>query len=258
MTHHSRTRHNSQSVDSDEITYFDALADEWWNPKGVFAALQRMTPVRVEYIRRHAGRCLQQSYEARLEGLTVIDIGCGGGLLAEPLTRLGAKVVGLDASKEAITSAKNHASAQELSIEYHAKTAESFAKKGKSFDIIIASEVIEHVADRPGFFKTLASFGHADKPSLVILTTINRSAAGVLLGKYVAEYVLGLIPKGAHDPKRFVRPQEMKKEARDAGILIDDITGIRLAATSAFGTINFTLGGPPLINYAAAGIINNR
>ncbi len=247
----------STTVDTREITYFDALANDWWNPKGSFAALQRMTPLRVEYVRRQAGRCLGQKFDNGLRGLSIIDIGCGGGLLAEPLARLGAEVTGIDASQEAVAVAKKHANADCLGIDYHATSAEAFAESGAHFDIIIASEVIEHVSDRGLFLSHLARFAHKQlakpnpaKPSLVVLTTISRSLAGVVLGKFAAEYVLGLAPKGAHDPKRFVRPDTLRREAAAANIILDDITGIR---PSFFG--GFALSGPPLVNYAAAGLI---
>ena len=244
---------NSASIDQDEISYFDNLANVWWDERGPFAALQAMTPARVSYINRHATRLLGTSLDAPLNGLRVLDIGCGGGILAEPLARLGADVLGIDASQGAIHAATEHAARSGLSITYQAITAEELSQSGVSFDIIIASEVIEHVQSRQEFLETMASFGHADKPSMVILTTINRSLAGVALVKYAAEYVLNLAPKSTHDPKKFVRPSELKHEAATAGIIIDDITGIRPSLKNGF-----SLGGPPAMNYAAAGLINRR
>jgi 2-polyprenyl-6-hydroxyphenyl methylase/3-demethylubiquinone-9 3-methyltransferase len=243
---HSR----DSSVDTEGVRYFDNLADCWWDPSGPFSALQRMTPARIAYIRRHADRLLGREGHAGLSGLKVLDIGCGGGLLAEPLLRLGASVMGIDVGEGAINAAKSHARVNGLKIDYQSITAESLAETGVSFDIIIASEVIEHVVDRPKFFATMTRFGRKDGRSMVILTTINRSLIGVVLGKYAAEYVLRLAPRGAHDPKRFVRPEELRHEAADAGIMIDDITGIRPSLSNGF-----SLGGPPLINYAAAGLI---
>ena len=129
---------------------------------------------------------------------------------------------------------------------------EDLLAEGQYFDLIIASEVIEHTADRPAFLSLMASFADPDpaRPALAVLTTLNRSLPGVVLGKYAAEYVLGLAPKGAHDPKRFVRPSELQREAMAAGIQLDDITGIRPSLLKGFD-----LGGPPLINYAAAGLV---
>lgn len=237
----------SQSVDPDEIGYFETLAHDWWDESGPFAALQAMTPARVRYIKRHADRLLGTS----LEGLDILDIGCGGGLLAEPLARLGANVTGLDASKGAIEAARDHANRAGLEINYLHDTAENLAERSVSFDIIIASEVIEHVNDRIGFLKTMARFGYgdSDQSTMVMLTTINRSVAGVALVKYAAEYLLRLAPKGTHDPQKFVKPSELQSEARKAGIDLDDITGIQPRLNG------FSLGGMPLMNYAASGLI---
>ena len=238
------------SVDPKEIGHFETLASTWWDDDGPFAALQAMTPARVRYITSHAARLLHQPQSSPLKGLRILDIGCGGGLLAEPLARLGGDVTGIDASEGAIAAARDHANRAGLNITYDHIPAEDFADRGLSFDIIIASEVIEHVSDRRGFLATMARFGHADAASMLVLTTINRSIAGVALVKYAAEYVLHLAPKGTHDPQKFVKPSELKAEARDAGVEIDDITGIhpRLGG-------GFRLGGLPLMNYAAAGLI---
>ena len=237
----------SQSVDPDEIGYFENLASDWWDESGPFAALQAMTPARVQYIKRHADRLLGES----IKSLDVLDIGCGGGLLAEPLARLGANVTGIDASEGAINAAQDHAKRAGLEINYLHDTAENLADTGASFDIIIASEVIEHVNDRIGFLKTMARFGHQDKnlSTMVMLTTINRSVAGVALVKYAAEYLLRLAPKGTHDPRKFVKPSELQSEASKAGIDLDDITGIQPRLNG------FSLGGMPLMNYAASGLV---
>jgi len=238
------------SVDPKEIGHFETLASTWWDDDGPFAALQAMTPARVRYITSHAARLLHQPQSSPLKGLRILDIGCGGGLLAEPLARLGGEVTGIDASEGAIAAARDHANRAGLNITYDHIPAEDFADRGLSFDIIIASEVIEHVSDRRGFLATMARFGHADAASMLVLTTINRSIAGVALVKYAAEYVLHLAPKGTHDPQKFVKPSELKAEARDAGIEIDDITGIHPRCGGGF-----RLGGLPLMNYAAAGLI---
>ena len=245
-----KDRMDARSIDQDEIRYFDDLANDWWDEKGPFAALQAMTPARVNYITKHAARLLSRDIDMPLKGLSILDIGCGGGLLAEPLARLGANVTGIDASHGAISAAQNHAERAGLAINYQAIAAEDLAETGQSFDIVIASEVIEHVHSRPDFLSTMARFGHAADPTLVVLTTINRSVAGVALVKYAAEYVLKLAPKGTHDPKKFVRPEELKAEAAQAGIILDDVTGIRPSLRNGF-----SLGGPPAMNYAVCGLI---
>lgn len=252
VSRQSKNHINAASIDGDEINYFEGLASHWWDEKGPFAALQAMTPARVQYINKHASRLLGLNIDDALKGVSILDIGCGGGLLAEPLARLGANVTGIDASEGAITAAKAHAERAGLTINYDAISAEKLSETNVSFDIIIASEVIEHVQSRPDFLATMAQFGHKKKPSMIVLTTINRSVAGVGLAKYAAEYVLNLAPKGTHDPKKFVRPSELKSEAAQAGIMIDDITGIRPSFKDGF-----TLGGPPIINYAACGLLQN-
>ena len=244
---------DSTSIDRDEISYFENLASDWWDEKGPFATLQAMTPARVNYIKRQTTRLLVSNLDIPLEGMRILDIGCGGGILAEPLARLGADVTGIDASHGAINTAQDHAERSGLTITYQAISAEDLAKTSVTFDIIIASEVIEHVQSRPEFLQTMAMFGHTDKPSMVILTTINRSLAGVALVKYAAEYVLNLAPKGTHDPKKFVQPSELKREAASAGIIIDDITGIRPSLKNGFA-----LGGPPVMNYAASGLVQHK
>jgi len=245
---------SDKTVDAGEIRHFDRLSAKWWDRRGPFGALHRMTPARVMYIRQHAQRLLGQERSSGLKGLSILDIGCGGGILAEPLCRLGARVTGIDASAEAIEAARDHAGIAGLDISYAAITAEELAagmkRKRRRFDIVIASEVIEHVADRPQFLKTMAGFGHTNDVSMAVLTTINRSLMGVALAKYAAEYLLHLAPKGTHDPHKFVRPEELREEAARAGIDLDDITGIR---PTVFG--DFALSGPPAVNYAASGLI---
>jgi 2-polyprenyl-6-hydroxyphenyl methylase/3-demethylubiquinone-9 3-methyltransferase len=241
---------DAASIDTDEIGHFETLSSDWWDEKGPFAALQAMTPARVCYIRQQSARLLNRPIDTPLEGLSVLDIGCGGGLLAEPLARLGAVVTGIDASAGAIDAARDHAERSNLNITYDHITAEDLAETGVSFDVIIASEVIEHVQDRSSFLSTMARFGHKKSLSMVVLTTINRSLVGVALAKYAAEYILNLAPKGTHSAAKFVQPAELKAEAATAGIDIDDITGIRPSLKGGF-----TLGGPPLVNYAASGVV---
>ena len=243
----------SSSVDRDEIAHFEGLSADWWDEKGSFSALQAMTPARVDYIKRQAIRLLGRDFDTPLEGLRILDIGCGGGLLAEPLARLGGIVKGIDASGGAIMAAQDHASRGRLVIDYEVITAEALAETGARFDIIIASEVIEHVHSRRDFLHAMARLGHKDRLSMAVFTTINKSLASIAFAKYGAEYVLNLAPKGTHDVRKFVRPSRLKSEAADAGIIIDDITGIRPSLTRGF-----RLGGLPLINYGAAGLLQNK
>ncbi len=253
-----------QAMD-DEIRRFDALGGDWWNETGGFAGLHRLTPPRIAYIRAQtarliAGRDHHINTPIPFKGLKVVDIGCGGGILAEPLARLGAEVTGIDLSPAAIKAAQAHAAASSLSITYREISAGDLADEGERFDLVIASEVIEHVSNRVTFLKTMARLGHSQPknrgstitPSVVIITTINKGLASVLLAKFAAEYVFHLAPKGAHDPKKFVSPATLRGEARAAGIALDDISGIRPDPRHGF-----RLGGAPIINYAAAGLVTS-
>ena len=242
------------TIDADEIRHFDAMAADWWDEDGAFRALHRLTPTRINYICQQVARFRPDIKPAPLSGLNILDIGCGGGLLAEPLTRLGAKVTAIDMSAPAIEIAKDHAKKMQLKIRYLKTSAEDLAKKEKGYDIVIASEVIEHVADRKKFLEAMAKLGQGrDSINLAIITTINRTILATILAKYAAEYVLKLAPIGTHEPKKFISPKNLRTEAAKAGIILDDITGIRPSLQNGF-----TLGGPPIINYAATGIIKPK
>ena len=181
-----------------------------------------------------------------LTGLRILDIGCGGGLLAEPMARLGATVTGIDATEAAIMAATAHAKQANLNIDYHCSTAEDLASTDITFDVIYASEVIEHVANRGLFIKAIASI--LDPQGVVIVTTINRSLPALLLAKFALEYVVRLVPAGTHDPRKFVRPNELRREFAAAGIMLDDMTG--LAPRPSGG---FTQTGSLAVKYAASG-----
>ncbi len=258
------------TIDADEIRHFDKMATDWWDEDGAFRALHRLTPTRINYICQQVARFRPDIKDAPLSGLNILDIGCGGGLLAEPLTRLGAKVTAIDMSAPAIEIAKDHAKKMRLKIRYLKTSAEDLAKKEKGYDIVIASEVIEHVQNRKIFLEAIAKLGQCagvgantggcagvganmDGINLAIITTINRTIPATILAKYAAEYVLKLAPIGTHEPKKFISPQSLRKEAAKAGIILDDITGIRPSLQTGF-----TLGGPPIINYAATGIIKQK
>ena len=247
--------HNT-TIDADEIRHFDKMAADWWDEDGTFRALHRLTPTRINYICQQVARFRPNIKDAPLSGLNIVDIGCGGGLLAEPLTRLGAKVTAIDMSAAAIAIAKDHAEKMRLNIRYLQKSAEDLAAKEQGYDIVIASEVIEHVQNRKIFLEAIAKLGQGanmDGINLAIITTINRTIPATILAKYAAEYVLKLAPIGTHEPKKFISPQSLRKEAAKAGIILDDITGIRPSLQNGF-----TLGGPPIINYAATGIIKQK
>ena len=200
-------KHAQTTIDSAEIAKFEAMADEWWDLEGKFAPLHKFNPVRIEYISNH----IRQKF-SKIEGVSILDIGCGGGLLAEPMTRLGANVTAIDASEKNIKIASLHAEKSGLKIDYQATTAEALAAKGKQFDVVLSMEVIEHVADVESFLNANASLV---KPGgTLIVATLNRTAKSFALAIVGAEYVLRWLPRGTHDWKKFLKPSEIESILR--------------------------------------------
>ena len=244
-----QTAPSGSTVDGEDIARFDALASEWWDPVGPMRPLHLFTPVRVDYLTQTARRAGLTNDAGRMDGLEILDIGCGGGLLAEPMARLGAHVIGIDASQGAIDAASAHAAQQNLTIEYKNTSSEVMAAKKANqahFDFIYASEVIEHVTDRPAFIIAMKAML---KPGGVLaITTINKSLSSLLLAKFAAEYVLKIVPAGTHQFSQFVSPQTLRAECEAAGILIDDITGFVPNLTGGF-----KLSAVTAINYGVSG-----
>jgi len=214
------------TVDDAEVARFSAIAAEWWSPTGKFKPLHRFNPVRVAYVRdalcRRFGR--DAGAERPLEGLRLVDIGCGGGLIAEPLARLGASVVGIDASERNIKTASVHARESRLVIDYRNTTAEALVAAGESFDAVLALEVIEHVAEVPLFIACCADLV---KPGgLLFLATLNRTPKSYLMAIVGAEYVLRWLPRGTHDWKRFQKPSDLAAAFRSRGLAVSDLSGV--------------------------------
>ena len=216
----------AESVNEEEVSRFAALAGEWWNPSGPYAPLHKLTPARVEYVRdRLAEKFGRDASNLRsLKDLTVLDVGCGGGILSEPLARLGADVTGIEPAEENIEAARAHAAESGLQINYRAAAAEELQKEGKRFDAVVASEVIEHVNDPAAFVKTLAAL--ARPGGLVMLSTLNRTLKSYALAIVGAEYVLRWIPAGTHDWNKFVTPDELGSYIGAAGLAVADVTGM--------------------------------
>ncbi|MEO1680666.1 MAG: bifunctional 2-polyprenyl-6-hydroxyphenol methylase/3-demethylubiquinol 3-O-methyltransferase UbiG [Pseudomonadota bacterium] len=214
------------SVDGNEVAKFEAMAAEWWDPAGKFRPLHELNPVRLDYITRQIMSEFDRDPAARspLEGLAALDIGCGGGLVAEPLTRLGAAVTGIDASGETVRVAATHAAQSGLAIDYQVARAEDLADAGARFDAVLALEVVEHVADPNGF---VATCGRLLKPGgLFMASTLNRTARSFALAVVGAEVVLRWLPRGTHDWKRFVTPPELDAMAEAAGLEPVDAKGM--------------------------------
>lgn len=213
----------TNSVDQTEIQQFSKDSSTWWDEKGAFAPLHRLNPVRLTYIKdqicTHYNRDIQ-GLDA-LKGLDILDIGCGGGLVCEPLARLGGNVSGADADAQAIDVAKAHAAENGLEITYENKPAEDIQKK---FDVVLALEIIEHVTDPAEFVKSVS--GLVKPGGIVIFSTLNRNPKSFLLGIVAAEYILRWVPKGTHAWKKFIKPSELSRFSRQSGLKPHNITGL--------------------------------
>ena len=219
------------SVDPAEVERFAALAERWWDRHGAFRALHALNPVRIAYVRdalvreRHAGEAGPEPPGLRpLAGLRVLDVGCGGGLMAEPMCRLGAEVVAVDAAEANIRAARLHAEEQGLAIDYRHATAETLAEAGERFDAVLALEIVEHVADLDAFAAACAAL--VEPGGSFVVATLNRTLAAYALGIVAAERILGWLPPGSHDWQRFVRPAEMVRLLRRQGLTVADMTGM--------------------------------
>jgi 2-polyprenyl-6-hydroxyphenyl methylase/3-demethylubiquinone-9 3-methyltransferase len=215
------------SIDPADVARFSKIAAEWWDPKGKFAPLHRFNPVRLAFIREQALHRFGRDGGARrpFEGLRLLDIGCGGGLLCEPMTRLGFQVTGVDASERNIGTALAHAAQQGLVIDYRATTAEDLVAAGEpAFDLILNMEVIEHVAD-PGDF--LRDCARLLKPGgLMIVATLNRTLRAFALAKVAGEYVLRWLPAGTHDWSKFLKPDELRGFLAGEALVVDGPFGV--------------------------------
>ncbi|MCB1508215.1 MAG: bifunctional 2-polyprenyl-6-hydroxyphenol methylase/3-demethylubiquinol 3-O-methyltransferase UbiG [Hyphomicrobiaceae bacterium] len=217
---------SAASVNPDEVARFSALAAEWWNPKGKFGVLHKFNPVRLGYIRDHV--CTRFDRDPRamrpFEGLRFLDIGCGGGLLSEPVARLGADLVSVDPSVENIKTASVHAEEQGLAIDFRASTAEALADAGERFDVVLNMEVVEHVNDMPAYVGRCAQMV---KPGgLMFVATINRTRKAWAMAIVGAERILGWLPVGTHTYEMLVRPDELVAALDAGGLAVQDMTGV--------------------------------
>lgn len=214
------------TIDPAEIERFSRIAAEWWDPTGKFRPLHKFNPVRLAWLRDAICRAHGRDPLAPrpLEGLRIIDVGCGGGLLSEPLARLGASVTGIDAAEKNVKTAATHAAETGVAIDYRAATAEDLARAGEQFDVVLAMEIVEHVADVDLFLRAVSAL--ARPGGLVFMATLNRTTKSWLFGIVAAEYVLRWLPRGTHDWKRFLKPSELTGALRSAGVGVKELSGV--------------------------------
>jgi 2-polyprenyl-6-hydroxyphenyl methylase/3-demethylubiquinone-9 3-methyltransferase len=199
---------SATTLDPAEIAKFAAMADAWWDPKGDFAPLHRMNPARLGFLREAIAAHFGRGPGRRpFEGLTLIDVGCGGGLVTEPMARLGATVTGLDGAAESVQAAHAHAARAGLMIEYRQGVAEDVAASGQQFDAVLALEIVEHVADMHAFCEAVAAL--AKPGGLIVFSTINRTTKARALAITAAERILRWVPHGTHDYDKLVKPDEL-------------------------------------------------
>jgi len=222
------------NVDQAEIAKFDELAHRWWDPAGEFRPLHEINPLRLGWIERHAA----------LAGKRVLDVGCGGGILAEGMARLGARVTGIDLSEKALRVAALHLQKERLSVQYQKASVEAFAAAhAGEFDVVTCMELLEHVPEPAGM---VAACARVVRPGgQVFFSTINRNAKAYLFAIVAAEYVLGLLPKGTHDYQRFIKPSELARWSRDGGLRVEEVIGMTYNPL----TRRYSLGADCDVNY---------
>lgn len=229
----------------EELAKFEAMADSWWDPEGKFKPLHQFNPERLRFILRsaaeHFGRDL--TAERPFEGLRLLDVGCGGGLLCEPLARMGFAVTGLDAAEKNIAIASLHAERMGLTIDYRCDLVEKLAERGEQFDVVLTMEVVEHV-DQVDLF--LAACSHIVTPGgLLFGATMNRTLKSLAMAKIGAEYVLRWLPRGTHDWRKFMKPSEFAASLRDSGLIVDQLVGMSF---NPFGS-SWSLSDDLSVNY---------
>jgi 2-polyprenyl-6-hydroxyphenyl methylase/3-demethylubiquinone-9 3-methyltransferase len=216
------------TADAAEVERFEQLAEDWWNPAGHMALLHRLNPLRVGYIRDQLIWELAQKLQGvqPLKGFRLLDVGCGGGLLSEPLARLGASVTGIDEAQDLITVARAHAATQNLAIEYRQDSVENLISTTEKFDTVISMEVVEHVVNPAAFVNACANL--VAPQGKLIMATINRTGKSFALAILGAEYLLRWVPVGTHQWQKFVKPSELARALRSVDFMIDDLSGVAL------------------------------
>ena len=243
----SADRKTGSTASAEEIARFAAVADSWWDTDGAFRALHRLNPTRIGFIRDRVAAHFrrQATAEGPFKGLDLLDIGCGGGLLCEPMARLGANVTGICAGEESVSVARVHAGRIGLDIDYRCALPEDLAAGGMSFDVVLNMEVVEHVADLDAFLDACCKLV---KPGGVMgISTINRTLKALALAKVGAEYVLRWVPAGTHTWSKFVKPSELARGLRAGGVHVTDLRGMTYGPLTGEWTLSRDLA----VNYLA-------
>ncbi len=214
------------TVNKKEINKFSKLAKEWWDPNGKFKPLHKFNPVRLNYIKNSILKYIvkNKSPDNSLKSIRILDIGCGGGLLCEPLSKLGAKVVGIDASEKNIKIAKMHAKENNLKIEYYCASPENYIHKEK-FDVILNMEIVEHVKDVDLFLKESSKF--LKKNGIMFIATLNKTLKSYLFAILGAEYILRWLPIGTHDWNMFIKPSDLEQMCKKNSLILDQKLGVK-------------------------------
>ena len=215
----------TNTINKKEIEKFSKIAKEWWDPDGKFKPLHKFNPIRISYIKENIINTFNlQKNDGSLKGIKILDIGCGGGLLSEPMARMGADVFGIDASDKNINIAKLHAEKNKLKIKYFCSSPENF-KTDNKFDVILNMEIIEHVKDVDFFLKSCSKF--LKKNGIMFVATLNKTLKSYLFAIIGAEYVLRWLPIGTHEWEKFIKPEELINITKQCNLTLDDLKGVK-------------------------------
>ena len=235
----------TNTINKKEIEKFSKIAEEWWDPKGKFKPLHNFNPLRISYLKDNIIKTFNiQKKDKILSGIKILDIGCGGGLLCEPMSRLGAEVFGMDASEKNIEVAKIHAKKNNLNIKYFCSSPEKF-KSDLKFDVILNMEIIEHVEDVDLFLKSCSKF--LRKNGIMFVATLNKTLKSYLFAIIGAEYILKWLPIGTHEWEKFIKPEELISITKKYDLTLNDLRGVKLNLL----TNNWELSADKSVNYIA-------
>ncbi|MBT8436489.1 MAG: bifunctional 2-polyprenyl-6-hydroxyphenol methylase/3-demethylubiquinol 3-O-methyltransferase UbiG [Gammaproteobacteria bacterium] len=240
----------TETIEPREVDYYDRLAEQWWDRQGKFWPLHRLNELRVEYLKNSICLHLDRSPHIAqpLVGISVIDIGCGGGILSESMAKLGATVHGIDVVEKSINIARQHSAESNLSINYEYASVEEIVERGTKYDVVLNMEVVEHVADLPLFMSACTRLLDAD--GIMFVATINRNPLSWLFAIVGAEYILGWLPRGTHQWRKFVRPDELERLLDPHGVKVTGSTGVRINPFSR----QFSLSNRLAVNYMISAV----